>query len=218
MSFVPVVSQKLSVIFEEVAAAGTVCDRSSAVLVRQQAVHVSAEAAADSGAPTAWLLGPVVTVVVAVVGWLLYAWYRRRDHRRANLTETSETLGKVDLEVRRLTALHCALTAADFTALGDLLLHVQRAAARCGQGRRLKPLQVKLACVADAITQYTGLASVSDTAVAQAHVDATVITDVPAALEIAVFVRAIQKQVRAAEHLATAVLTAEDRLEKLRAT
>ncbi|MGA5605122.1 hypothetical protein ACPCUF_29505 [Streptomyces griseoincarnatus] len=217
MSFVPVASQKLSVIFEEVGAASTACDRSSAALVHQQAVCIGAEAAVDSGAPTAWLIGPVVTVVVAVVGWLLYAWYRRRDHRRANLTETSETLGKVDLEVRRLTALHCALTAADFTALGDLLLHVQRAAARCGQGRRLKPLQARLTCVADAITQYTGLASVSDTAVAQAHLDAAVITDVPAALEIAVFVRAVQQQVRAAEQLAATVLAAEDRLEKLRA-
>ncbi|KOV70060.1 hypothetical protein ADL00_09955 [Streptomyces sp. AS58] len=202
-------------IFEEVVAGRAPCSRPYAVeLVRQQAVGVTAEGAAHSG--IAWLIGPVVTVVVAVIGWLLYAWYRRRDHRRANLTETSETLVKVDLEVRRLTALHRALTDADFTALGDLLLHVQRASARCGQGRRLKSLQAKLTCVTDAIRQYIGSASVSCAAVAQAHVRAAVSTDVPAALEIAVFVRAVQQQVRAAEQLAAAVLAAEDRLEKLR--
>jgi hypothetical protein len=219
MSFVPVGTQKLSAVFEDVAAACAPSGRPFAwASAGHQTSSIAAGTAADTGMPTALLIGPAVTVAVAVIGWLLYAWYRRRDHRRANLTETSETLGKVDLEVRRLAALHRALTAADFNMLDDLLLYVQRAAVRCGQRRRLRSLQAKLSCVADAIMQYTSSASVSCATVAQAHVDAAVITDVAAALDMAVFVRAVQQQVRAAEQLAMAVTTAEDRLEKLRAS
>lgn len=50
----------------------------------------------------------------------------------------------------------------------------------------------------------------------QLHVDATVTSDVAATLDMAVFVRAVQRQVRAAEQVAAAVTAAEDRLEKLR--
>ncbi|MFD5015331.1 hypothetical protein [Streptomyces chartreusis] len=50
----------------------------------------------------------------------------------------------------------------------------------------------------------------------QLHVDATVISDVAATLDMAVFVRAVQRQVRAAEQVAAAVTAAENRLEKLR--
>ncbi|MFC8784951.1 hypothetical protein ACFW20_30280 [Streptomyces nigra] len=221
MSFVPAGSQKLPAVLDHVAAAcapgGHPPTWATASAARQTA-DLAGQTAAGTDTSTALLIGPAATVVVAVIGWLLYAWYRRRDHRRANLTETSETLGKVDLEVRRLTALHRALTAADFATLDDLLLHVQRAAARCGQRRRLRSLQTRLSRVADAIVQYTGSASMSCTAVAQAHVDATVITDVTPSLEMALFVRAVQQQVRVAEQLATAVTAAENRLEKLRAS
>lgn len=106
----------------------------------------------------------------------------------------------------------------DPTGLPHLLLHVQRAAARCGQRRRMRSLQAKLSCVADAIVQYTVSASVSCAVVAQAHADATVINDVAPTLDTAVFVHAVQRQVRAAEQLAVAVTAAKDRLEKLRAS
>lgn len=219
MSFVPVGARKLSAVLDNVAAAGAPGGHRPAwTSAGRQSVEVAVQTAAVSDTPTALLVGPAVTVAVAVIGWLLYAWYRRRDHRRANLTETSETLAKVDLEVRRLTALHRALTAADFFALDGLLLHVERAAARCGQRRRLRSLQAKLSRVADAIVLYTGSASVSCAAVAQAHVDVMVITDVIPSLDMTVFVRAVQRQVREAEQLSAAVTAAENRLEKLRAS
>ncbi|MFJ3799975.1 hypothetical protein ACIPSJ_27300 [Streptomyces sp. NPDC090088] len=146
-----------------------------------------------------------MTLGVAVIGWLLYAWYRRRDRRRADLAETLHALGEVDLEVRRLAAAHRALTAADFTALEALLPRVERAAVRCGRGRRLRVLQGDLAGVADAIARYMTTATASCADVADAYCDAAAVDEVPAGLELSAFVRAAQQQVRLGGQLAAVV-------------
>ncbi|MFI8076266.1 hypothetical protein ACIF85_47345 [Streptomyces sp. NPDC086033] len=176
----------------------------------------AADAGADGDGFTTPLAGAAVTIVVAVVGWLLYAWYRRRDHRRADLTETAQTLRRVDLEVRRLRTLRCALTSADLTTLGDLLLHVQRAAARSGQGRRLRPLQAALTRVADVIVRLFATASASSDDVAQAHLRQSSLADVPVELSLARLVSAVREQERTAGDLAAAVRCAEERVEGLR--
>lgn len=163
------------------------------------------------------LISAGAAVAVAVIGWLLYAWYRRRDHRRADLTDTAHTLGAVDLEVRRLSAACRALITTDFAALEGLLLRVQRAAARCGRGRRLKPLQQDLLRVGEAITRYTATTTAACADVARAHLTASGPDQVPAALELTAFVRAVQQQVCVGEQLAAAVHAAEERVERLRA-
>ncbi|MET7714819.1 hypothetical protein [Streptomyces sp. NPDC005407] len=179
----------------------------------------SAGPAADGGASlTTPLIGGAVTIVVAVVGWLLFAWYRRRDHQRANLTETAETLEQVDLEVRRLTAAGGALTAADFADLRVLLLRIQRAADRCSTGRRLRPLEAALTSVSMHIGTYTGAAAASSGDVAAAYAAVASPADVPPHLLLETHVAQCQQQTRAAERLAVAVHSAEIKVEKLRAS
>ncbi|SPF00493.1 hypothetical protein [Streptomyces sp. MA5143a] len=178
---------------------------------------LAADAAADGDALTAALIGGVVAVVLALIGWLLHAWFRRRDHRRADLTETARTLGRVDLEVRRLMALRRALRVEDFETLDELLLHVQRAAARSTQGRRLKSLESRLTRLADVVARFTATASAATEDVERAHLAVSALTDVPAALSLHGLVGAVQDQVRGAEEVAAAVRAAEDRVERLRA-
>ncbi|MCZ4101946.1 hypothetical protein [Streptomyces sp. H39-C1] len=204
MSFLPARAQKLNLIG---------ADGLHPLAHRAQATAPSA-----SSAPFIGQVLPYATpAFLAIVGWLLYAWYRRRDHRRADLTETAETLGRLDLEARRLAAAGRALTTADFTDLRGLLLCAQRAADRCVKGRRLRSLRSMLIDVSTRITVYADAATAASNDVEAAYMGATSVVGIPPHLLLTEHVARAQQQTRAAEQLLSTVHVAEDKVKKLRA-
>ncbi|MBY8881585.1 hypothetical protein [Actinacidiphila acidipaludis] len=151
-------------------------------------------------------LGVIVTLFVAVVGWLLVARHRRQDHTRADLAPISAMLEAIDLETGRLA--HSPGTAAhgDFAQLRDWQTRVERAAERVPDA--LKPALAEVAKQVAAYNTATALLTVDE--VTSAYLAATTSDAIPAQWNLELLLGRAQQQGPAHSDLMTAITVAEN--------
>ncbi|WP_406387521.1 hypothetical protein [Streptomyces sp. NBC_00887] len=170
-----------------------------------------AQVAAGSSQVLAPLFASVVSLLVALLGWRLIRRHRSSDHARSGLVAVEEILGKVHVEVLRLTALERAAMGADFAALRELLPRVQHVA-----GQHESALHDELSGVVLAMSAYIGSAVISADEVGAAYLASTSTAEVPPGLALDRLISQVQKQGREATHLIDLITSAEKLVRELR--
>ncbi|MGW1616543.1 hypothetical protein ACWCQZ_45350 [Streptomyces sp. NPDC002285] len=154
---------------------------------------------------------PLVSVILAIVGWLVLALIENHKTNKEDLEKTADVLRRIDLVVRDLKEIKRAATILELNGLRVLVKEVERDVAQY-----TGDLQGRLQSVATLLRQYVRAAAPAVDDVRTAYLSAYRAGDVPAELTVELMVARCEEQALLRPRLEAAVADAEMHIRRMR--